>query len=285
MANLKGGSFEKQIKDIHHRLSSFGESRHGRSDNQTHSSALSDKRAEMSRSFADYCQRNELAGKLNELMSNENIKSFLDERCEDFAKSTAENYTRAFGSMIQGLEHSNVDIPYTKDVFEQKMEEIRDMPDPVQENGRAIEEVDKLIENLYEDRFSSGVIAEIQNEIGVRVSEAYEIAQNLEKHYDESSGEIKDLVGKGNHIYEPKEISSQLIEKIKSIDELPTMRTYQNDLEKHDISSHDFRYTYAEREFEQKIADGVEYRQALKEISEELNHSREEMTNYYLAKA
>lgn len=285
MANLKGGSFEKQIKDIHHRLSAFGESRHGRNDNQTHSSALSIKRAEISRSFANYCEHNQLDGKLNELMTNENIKSFLDERCENFAKSTAENYTRAFSSMIQGLEHSNVDIPYTKDVFEEKMAEIRDMPDLIPEQGRAIEEVEKLIEDLYKDRYSSGVLAEIQNEIGVRVSEAYKIAQNVEKYYNESSGTINGLIGKGNHIYAPKEISSQLIEKIRQIEEMPTQRTYSRDLEKYEVTTHDFRYTYAAREFEEKIANGVEYNKALREVSEELNHSRGEMTNYYRKRA
>ena len=37
MANLKGGTFEKQIKDAFHRLEAFGVGRVGKNDNLTHS--------------------------------------------------------------------------------------------------------------------------------------------------------------------------------------------------------------------------------------------------------
>ena len=40
MANLKGGTFEKQVKDAFHRLESFGVGRVRKSDNLTHSDKL-----------------------------------------------------------------------------------------------------------------------------------------------------------------------------------------------------------------------------------------------------
>ena len=40
MANLKGGSFEKQIKDAFHRLEAFGVGRVDKNDNLTHSDKL-----------------------------------------------------------------------------------------------------------------------------------------------------------------------------------------------------------------------------------------------------
>ena len=44
MANLKGGTFEKQLKDAFHRLEAFGVSRVGKNDNLTHSDKLAEKR-------------------------------------------------------------------------------------------------------------------------------------------------------------------------------------------------------------------------------------------------
>ena len=44
MANLKGGNFQKQIKDAFHRLESFGVGRVGKNDNLTHSDKLAEKR-------------------------------------------------------------------------------------------------------------------------------------------------------------------------------------------------------------------------------------------------
>lgn len=285
MSNLKGSSFEKQCKDIHHRLSSFGEGRHGNNDHQTHSSALSEKREEYSRSFADYAEREGLEGKLNELMTNENISSFLEERTADLSSSTSENYVRGFGSMIEGLKESNIDIEVDKKLFDDIASEIKvNSPTQEIETGRAIDNVGDKIADLYAERFESGVIADIQNELGLRVSEAHELASNLEKYHNQEDSTVQGIVGKGNHEYNTKDISEELVAKIGAMEEIPSLRTYQDDLQKHDISSHDFRYTFAEREFNERIADGMNYNQALKEVSEELNHNREDMTLYYLAR-
>lgn len=285
MANLKGKSFDKQVKDIHFRLAAFGESRHGRDDNKTHSSALADKRAEMSQSFASFTEEKGLEGKLNEHMTNENIKEFLDQRTAEHAQSTAENYVRAFSSMIDGLKNANIDILATKVPFEEKMLEIREMPEQTPEINRALEMPEQTLENLYESRFESGVMAEIQLDLGVRISESYEIASNLEKYYNDGSKCIEGLIGKGNHAYEPKPISENLIAKIENIKELPSLRTYQNDLTNEGLKSHDFRYTYAKFQFEKRIEEGFSYKESLKKISQELNHSREEMSRFYLSKA
>ena len=283
MANLKGASFEKQVKDIHHRLCAFGEKRHGRTDNQTHSKALSIKRAEMSKSFAEYCTNKGLEGKLNEHMTNETIKEFLDHRTQDLSKSTCENYVRAFSSMVEGLENSNIDMLYTKDVFEEKMIEIREMPDINPIEGRAINEADKLIDELYEKRYETAVLAQTQLELGFRVSEAFEVVENIDKYYND--GKLVAVIGKGNHEYIAKDITSSLLERIKLVDNLPTQRTYSNHLKAYDVTPHDFRYTFVKDEVEKRLELGQEYKTILKEISKEINHSREEMTKYYLKRA
>lgn len=275
MANLKGSSFDKQVKDIHHRTSAFGESRHGKNDHQTHSSALSEKRGEMAQSFANYCENKGLDGKLNEHMTNDNIKEFLEQRTAEHATSTAENYARAFDSMVQGLKESNVDIQADKSVFNDFVKDLKDNTVPEQiETNRAIENVDNVIANIYDTRFESGVIADVQHELGLRVAEAHELVSNHERYLNDNK--VEGLIGKGNHEYYAKEISQELQAKIEQCQEIPSVRTYQDDISKESISSHDFRYTFAKEH---------EYDMTKEELSRELNHEREEMTNYYLARA
>ncbi len=69
-------------------------------------------------------------------------------------------------------------------------------------------------------------------------------------------------------------------------DSLPSQNTYRNDLKEVAINNpHLMRFTYAKNEFEKKLNDGVEYHQALREVSKELNHTRESMSCFYLSKA
>jgi len=276
MANLKGSTFEKQVKDIHHRLSAFGKGRYGNNDHKTHSSALSDKRAEMSRSFAQWAEQKGLEGKLNEHMTNDNIKEFLDTRTANMAISTQENYVRGFSSLVEGLKESNIDINADKSVFNDKVAEIKDNA-PVQEieTGRAIDNVDTKIEQIYDNRFESGVIAECQRELGLRVSEAHELVSNPDRYITENNT-VEGLIGKGNHEYIAKDISIELQSKIEQCETIPSISTYDRDLKEVDISSHDFRYTFA-KEHEHTLSK--------EELSQHLNHSREEMTNYYLSRA
>jgi hypothetical protein len=45
-----------------------------------------------------------------------------------------------------------------------------------------------------------------------------------------------------------------------------------------------FRVTYAKNLLEHKLEQGIEYKEALREVSEEIDHHRPEMTQYYLAR-
>jgi integrase len=141
------------------------------------------------------------------------------------------------------------------------------------ESGRAIENVEQVINNIYDTRFESGVIADVQHELGLRVAEAHELVNNHGRYINDDK--VEGLVGKGNHIYHEKEISQELIAKIEQCQEIPSVRTYQDDISKEDISSHDFRYTFAKEH---------EHDMTKEELSRALNHEREEMTNYYLAR-
>lgn len=285
MANLKGGTFEKQAKDAFHRLEAFGVGRVGKDDHLTHSDKLAEKREMYLRDVVGYFERNEMEGKLNTLFTRENLQSFFSERFEGLANKTQEDYLRGFSSMLQGLEEKNIYVPIHLEnpaYFNDAVSQIKDQADTIIEN-RYIDNASDIIQNLYEDRYISGLLAETQLELGIRQAEAFELVSNPEKYLDD--GIVSGLVGKGNHVYGDKEIPFELEQKILSYGgDLIDKSTYYRDLQEYDISSHDLRFTYARDAYDEKIASGMSETEAKLEVSEELNHKREEITDYYLSR-
>ncbi len=283
MANLKGGNFDKQLKDAFHRLEAFGVGRVGKSDNLTHSDKLAQKREMYLKDVTNFFQSQNLNYKLNTLFTKENLDKFFNTRLENLSAKTQENYLRGFSSMLKGLEQKNIYIPLfleDKEFFNDKVKIIKSEADVIIEN-RYIKKVDDVIKNLYQIREISGLIAETQYELSIRQSEAFELVKNPHKYIN--NGYIIDLVGKGNHKYEQKEISFELEQKLLNNQNfLINKSTYYQDLQKFDISSHDFRFTSARDKFEAKIKNGISEKEAKLQISQELNHKRETITDYYL---
>ena len=283
MANLKGGNFEKQMKDAFHRLEAFGIGRVGKSDNLTHSDKLAQKREMYLRDITSFFKSKNLNDKLNTLFTKQNLDNFFNKRLENLSSKTKENYLRGFSSMLQGLEQQNIYIPLhleDKSFFDDRVKIIKDEADYIIEN-RYIHNVDNVIKNLYADRAISGLIAQTQYELSIRQSEAFELVKNPNKYLD--NGYIVDLVGKGNHKYMAKEISFELEQKLLNNSyDLIDKSTYYNDLQKYDISSHDFRFTAARDKFEDMLKNGISEKEAKVKVSQELNHKREAITDYYL---
>ena len=283
MANLKGGSFEKQIKDAFHRLEAFGVGRVDKNDNLTHSDKLAEKREMYLKDISDYFTSQNLNDKLNTLLTKDNLDKFFNQRLEDLSTKTQENYLRGFSSMLKGLEQQNINIPVhleDKDFFDDKVKGIKDQAETIIEN-RYIDNVKDIIKNLYEDRTISGLIAQTQYELSIRQAEAFELLKNPNKYIE--NGRVENLIGKGNHSYDSKEISFELEQKLlNNQKQLISKSTYYEDLKKYNISSHDFRFTSARDKFEEKINNGISEKEAKLQISSELNHKREEITDYYL---
>ena len=291
MANLRGGTFEKQIKDAFHRTLALGEGRHMKEDNFTHSLALAQKREMYLRDFKEYLEQKGITeGKLNTYMTEQTIRDFLEQRTEHLSPKSALDYTTGFNSLLKGLEQANITIPanpsrndFLKDFRETFRSELKELEI---ESGRYIQNLDQKLEELKEIRFESYVIAKIQSETGLRVNEALEVAKNFPNYYNEQNSTLEGVIGKGNHEYAPKEISYQLAQEIQKLENIPHYNTYRNDLQAVGINrSHDFRVTYAKDLLENKLEQGIEYKEALKEVSQEINHHRPEMTEYYLARA
>jgi hypothetical protein len=291
MANLRGGTFEKQIKDAFHRTLALGEGRHMKEDNFTHSLALAQKREMYLRDFKEYLEQKGITeGKLNTYMTEQTIRDFLEQRTDHLSPKSALDYTTGFNSLLKGLEQANITIPanpsrndFLKDFRETFRSELKELEI---ESGRYIQNLDQKLEELKEIRFESYVIAKIQSEMGLRVNEALEVAKNFPNYYNEQNSTLEGVIGKGNHEYAPKEISYQLAQEIQKLENIPHYNTYRNDLQEVGIDrSHDFRVTYAKDLLESKLEQGISYKEALKEVSQEINHHRPEMTEYYLARA
>jgi len=291
MANLRGGSFAKQIKDAFYRTLALGESRHMKEDNLTHSLALAEKRQMYLRDFKEYLEQKGITeGKINQYMTQDTIRDFLEQRTIELSPKTALDYTTGFNSLLKGLEQARINIPANpsqNDFLKDFREELRaEMKELEVESGRYIDNLQEKLEALQEIRYESYTIAKLQAETGLRVNEAIEVAKNFSKYYNEETGKLEGVIGKGNHEYQPKEISFQLAQEIQKMENIPHYNTYNKDLKEVGINrSHDFRVTYAKNLLEHKLEQGKEYKEALKEVSQEINHHRPEMTEYYLARA
>jgi len=289
MANLNGSTFEKQIKNALNRLDARGTSRHLTQSNKTHSNALYDKRAMYLRDFAKFAEKKGLEGKLNAYFTDKNLNEFLNERLSNLSPKTALDYVTGFNSMLRGLEQTRVTIPNeAKTVLKEYTTDYRNEFNQVKndyETGRAIEDTNSLISNLQEIKESSSVIAELQLETGLRASEALEVAKNFSNYYNPSDNTLNGIIGKGGQEYYPKEISQELAYKLSNLERVPSYSTYYNDIKELGHKTHDLRITYARETYNSLKEQGYSHQEALKMTSKELNHHRESITLYYLARA
>jgi len=288
MANLKGANFNQQIRDANIRLNAKNTKRHNTTSNRTHSNALETKRKMYLKDFANFLEKNNEIGKLNKLLTADNVEEFLEDRLEDKSAKTKVDYSSGFHSMLEGLEQKNISInKEAKDTINTLYKGFKEDFNSVKNDfktNRAIKDKDSFLSDLRDKRYSSYVVASVQLEAGFRVNEAIEVVNNLDKYL--KNNEISGVVGKGGQEYQVKEISNNLVNKIEKLDKSVNYSTYQSDLKSlnNDMTSHDLRITYAKElfnELEQRISKS----EALKEVSQQLNHHRESITSYYLSRA
>ena len=291
MANLRGGNFQKQVKDAFFKVLRLGTGRHLKQDNYTHSLAVADKRKMYLKDFSNFLkQKGICTGKINQHMTEENVKDFLEKRTIDLHPKSALDFTTGFNSLLKGLQQAKINIPsdpinrdFLKDyreIFRSEMKQIEVI------NNRYIQDTDEKLDKLRDIRFESYVIAKIQATTGLRVSEAIEVSRNLNDYYNPSNSSLEGVIGKGNHMYSPKPIDYKLVLEIQKMENVPHYNTYRQDLKEVGINrSHDFRVTFAKNSLQNKLEQGISYKKALKEVSKEINHFRPEMTEYYLSRA
>ena len=290
MGNLRGSTFQKQIKNALYRLDARGSKRYGTNSRLTHSNALYQKREMYLRDFANYLSSKGIdQGKLNNYFKEEYISDFLNNRLSELSPKSALDYTTGFNSMLTGLEQTKVTIDKSvHNTLREYTQDYRTEFNQVKgdyETGRAIQDTNYFLNNLEQIRESSSVIAELQLETGLRVNEALEVARNFDNYYNQENNTLEGIIGKGGQEYPIKEISPELAYKLQNLNETPSYSTYYNDLKELDHKPHDLRITYAQETYNQLKEQGYSHKEALKLTSQELNHHRESITLYYLARA
>jgi hypothetical protein len=242
------------------------------------------------RDFKEYLEQKGIKeGKINQMLTKENVKKFIEQRTINLSPKSSLDYTTGFNSMLKGLEQANITIPanptkndFLKDFREKFKAEKKELQF---EKGRYIQNLDQKLENLRAKNYESYVVAKLQSQTGLRVREAMEVTKNFEKYYNQENSTLNGVIGKGNHEYQAKEISNNLALEIQKIEKNISYATYNQDLKAVGIDkSHNFRVTYAKDLLEHKLEQGISYKEALREVSEEINHHRPEMTEYYLAR-
>jgi hypothetical protein len=266
-------------------MEKFGQSRHNTDSKGIHSEAVFEKREMYLNDFKKFAENNNLTGKLNTLMTTEHINNFLNTRLENKAANTSENFVRGFSAMVDDLRNNNIDISMDKNLFNEKVLEIKNNDNSEVRLNRAVHNPNVAISNLYDRHYHSGVMAETTLETAFRLSETIELTTNLDKYLDRDTNIISGMVGKGGQEYQPKEISPALIAKIDTIENHISISTYAADLKNEGITSHDFRYSFASNTYQEQIEQGKSHQEALVFTSKEMNHHRAEITNLYLSKA
>ena len=290
MANLKGSTFDRQIRNALIRLDARGTKRYGTSSKLTHSNALYQKREMYLKDFAKFLQEKGLnTGKLNNYFKEEILNDFLNERLSELSPKSGLDYSSGFSSMLQGLEQKNVSIDksafitlreFTSD-YRREFNEIKNDF----ETGRAISDVKTFLSDLSEIRESSSIVAELQISTGLRISEALQVARDFDSYYQPLNSEISGIIGKGGQEYSPKFIAPELAQKLNNLTSVPSYSSYYQDLKELGTKPHNLRISYAKIFFEELREKGYSHQESLKKVSKELNHHRESITIYYLKRA
>jgi hypothetical protein len=284
MSNLKGGTYQKNLRDLNFRLFALGEKKG--SDKLTHSSAMLEKRNMYMQDFIKHLEDRGIEGKLNLQLTEDNLNSFLEERLQGLALSTQENYLSGFNSLIGALSDNNITHAVPQNYFNEKWHYIREnTPTDNNQSIRGLQS-DTIIQELYNIRYESGVLGELMLNNGYRISEALNIANDPYRYITQkANGDyvVSGVIGKGGKLYEDKTVNQEIYQKLIGERNFPSQSAFHRDLKQIDnnLRAHDFRYQYARNLFNEKVSE-VGRDKALAIVSKALNHNRSSISLIYL---
>jgi len=284
--NLKGSDHSKNIKNAMIRINRLSNSKKdSKLENQTHSIKTQQTRQALLNNFKSYLEQRDLTDKkLNEYMDNTTVRDFLKTRTESLSVKSAETVIRGFGALLNGLKETGVSISLEKETINTIVNEIKEdyKPIPPSEISKSFRDVDNVVNKLYEKSFDYGVLGQLLKESGLRHNEAISVLQSPHSHLINNT--LHSIQGKGGFIYQEKTISNDLLSKIYEVKNIPNHKSFYNAINKieENKNSHSFRYSYVKEQLQVKQNQGTSYKNALQEISKEINHHRISITKYYL---
>lgn len=287
MANLKGSTFEKQIRDALIRLDARGTKRIGdaRFDGLAHSHAVLEKRKQILENFAQFLYGKGFSEKLNNAMIPKTIAQFLQERTAMMALVTIENYIANFSALIKALRLKNITINENIDYeFFQREKDKLGRPDTnAFQTGRYMDE-DAVQEMLNRLPHRSRVVAIIQYKLCFRASEALLITNNPDKHLLGLT--ISKVKGKGGQVYPEKTVDTDTANIIRSAKPI-SRSTYYRDQRKAlqgKNRPHDLRLSHICDLYDSLRNAGEPHEQSMLKASKASNHHRPSTTGGYQAR-
>lgn len=225
-------------------------------------------------------------------INGEEIKSFIADKIEKGLKK------RSVDTIISQLEkiRSSLDMmeKHTKRGHEElftreDLEACKVMAESAkasEHKNRAYKNPDKLINAIKDEKCR--IVAELQCDYGLRVSEANKLNDKNFKEYD-----LIEVRGKGGY-YILKRLKEDVVEKIREIIQkegkfFVSQKVYRAELEKACKATkqafqntHGLRYNYAQSKYIEYLQQGYEPLEAQKMVSEEMGHHRADITMHYI---
>lgn len=258
---------------------------------KTHSVATTQNQRSVITQYVNYLKE-EHGNRVMEHINNDTMKEFIDHKLneDNISGTTANTYISELGRIADNLNELGVNnvsreeiTNYREDLKEQGVNLQGDHID------RAYNEADKIVENMYNDT-PYGLSAELQYEAGLRADDAlnsdkWTINEDNSLHIENSKGGVE---------YDTKILNEELIEKVKEAIEQEYRGNYDDYREslKEAVEqngedwngTHGLRYDYAQERVEELREQGLTDTEALAQTSQEMGHSREEITLHYLGR-
>ncbi len=289
--NLSGITLEKQKVDLINRTDGFGVKKTNETIGVNHScSRLTNKNSTLNQ-FVTFLNSEGFEQKLNLVMPSL-ISDFIQEKVEDGnANSTIKEHLSKISSSFTALNNMGFTINSDELDFADLRVEFKNAGYDTFHTDRSFENSQLVVDKLYTKRIASGIISELQNSCGYRISEAFQVRPDLIEHQgNELYVREAAIEGKGGFPLHKKKISPELYRKIQILHEMHqgwgmSPETYNLDIKYvhgNKYSSHCFRYNYAQSLFQKLIDSGNSEYDALLIVSEAMGHHRASITKHYL---
>ena len=239
MANLRGGTFEKQIKDAFFRTLAIGKERYeyirkkfidnfekkhlktlgfvNYEEFFTKTNDVAKKREMYLRDFKEFLEQKGIQkGKLNQYMTEQNIKDFIEQRTMELSPKSALDYTTGFNSLLKGLQIANITIPANpmfKDFLKDFREVFREeMKGKKNEKIEYINNFKDKIKKLASIKPVAYITAYLQYQTGFKTRHIIKIIQKPAFHLKVKGNKVyaKGFFDKRNFKYFEREIDKEL---------------------------------------------------------------------------
>ena len=238
--------------------------------------------------FKTYLEDRDLTNeKMNAYFNDDRLRDFILNKVENMKYSSSKTVISNMSGIIISLKETNVSMNVSTDLFTKIKDEVKEMKYEFQSNKdihKSFSNVGGVISGLYEKDFKYGVLSEVLYSCGFRIDEGMQLLSNPYKHIQDNK--VIEISGKSGKIYQSKEISNELRQKIFMLHNQGfkiNTKTFYNAINKIEKgSAHSFRYSYIKDKYNQlTVENKLSHKEVMNIISLEVNHFRN-TTPYYL---